>query len=163
MSCHFFLDTLHLNPRRAITTPHKLPYLQPRHSLRILLTPTERRRPWILYQTPGLLLAETLHIVYVVFCLGTLRHLLLPWLSKPGTPSMEDVTPPRLTMYFVVMLFSTAILSPLEVIATRLAIQRNHASAEYNSVTQEDGGDAEDAEYAGAEEDVIGWVIYTTT
>ena len=76
---------------------------------------------------------------------------------------MEDVTPPRLTMYFVVMLFSTAILSPLEVIATRLAIQRNHASAEYNSVTQEDGGDAEDAEYAGAEEDVIGWVIYTTT
>lgn len=59
-------------------------------------------------------------------------------------------------MYFVVVLLSTAILTPLEVIATRLAIQRNHASAEYNSVAQEEEGDAEDAEYSGAEEDVIG-------
>lgn len=49
------------------------------------------------------------------------------------------------------------ILAPLEVIATRLAIQRNHASAEYNSVSQEVDGDAEEAaEYSGADEDVIG-------
>lgn len=55
---------------------------------------------------------------------------------------------------------STAILCPLEVIATKLAIQRNHASAEYNSVLQEEEGDAEEtAEYAGAEEDVIGCVL----
>ena len=146
---------------RAITTPHKLPYLQPRHSLRILLTPTERRRPWILYQTPGLLLAETSHIAYVVLGLGTLRRLIFPSFSKPGTPSMEDITPLHLTMYFMVVLLSTAILTPLEVIATRLAIQRNHASAEYNSVAQEE--EDEDEEYAGAEEDVIGWVTHTTT
>ena len=64
-------------------------------------------------------------------------------------------------MYFMVVLLSTAILTPLEVIATRLAIQRNHASAEYNSVAQEE--EDEDEEYAGAEEDVIGWVTHTTT
>lgn len=97
-----------------------------------------------------------MHIVYVVLGLRTLRHLLLPALSKPGIPSKEDITPLRLSMYFVVVLLSTAILTPLEVIATRLAIQRNHASAEYNSVAQEEEGDAEDAEYSGAEEDVIG-------
>ena len=55
---------------------------------------------------------------------------------------------------------STAILCPLEVIATKLAIQRNHASAEYNSVLQEEEADAEETvEYAGAEEDVIGCVL----
>ena len=51
---------------RAITTPYKLPYLKPIQSLRVLLTPTERRRPWILYLTPGLLLTQFLHVAYVV-------------------------------------------------------------------------------------------------
>jgi hypothetical protein len=54
-------------------------------------------------------------------------------------------------------LFSTAILTPLEVISTRLAIQRNHAAPEFNSVVQEVEGEGEEhAEYSGAEEDVIG-------
>ena len=57
------------------------------------------------------------------------------------------------------VIVSTAILCPLEVITTKLAIQRNHASAEFNSVLQEEEGDGEEtAEYAGAEEDVIGCV-----
>lgn len=52
---------------------------------------------------------------------------------------------------------STIVLCPLEVIATRLAVQRNHASAEYNSVSQEEEEDVDDvADYYGAEEDVIG-------
>jgi hypothetical protein len=62
-----------------------------------------------------------------------------------------------LSLYILAVIICTVFLTPLEVIATRLAIQRNHASAEYNSVTQEVDGDAEEtAEYAGAEEDVIG-------
>ena len=57
------------------------------------------------------------------------------------------------------VIVSTAILCPLEVVATKLVIQRNHASAEFNSVLQEEEGDTEEtAEYAGAEEDVIGCV-----
>ncbi|KAK0212557.1 hypothetical protein DFS33DRAFT_1282615 [Desarmillaria ectypa] len=141
---------------RAITTPHKLPYLNAAKSLRILLTPTERRRPWIVFMTPGLLAAEMLHIAIVVLALGPLRRLLLPSLPESSS-SFPDVSPIRLAIYLVVVLVATALLTPLEVMATRLAIQRNHASSEYNSVSQEVDGDAEDAEeFSGAEEDVIG-------
>jgi hypothetical protein len=142
---------------RAITTPHKLPYFKPIYSLRVLLTPTERRRPWIIYLTPGLLTTQVLHIAYVVLALRSIRHLLLPSLSQPGAPKREDISTVALSIYFVIALLSTVILTPLEVIATRLAIQRNHAAPEFNSVVQEEEGDTEElAEYSGAEEDVIG-------
>lgn len=98
--------------------------------------------------------AEVAHIATVILFLGPIRRLLLPELSKP-IPSGVSIV--KLFIYFCILGLSITILTPLEVIATRLAIQRNHASAEYNSVTQEVDGDAEEvAEYSGAEEDVIG-------
>jgi hypothetical protein len=143
----------------AITTPHKLPYFNPIYSLRILLTPTERRRPWILYLTPGLLAAQVAHIAYVVIFLRSIRQLLLPELSNPGMPRREEVSLVKFIVFFVIALLSTAILTPLEVIAVRLSIQRNHAAPEFNSISQEEDGDTEEAtEYAGADEDVIGYV-----
>ncbi|KAI6002711.1 mitochondrial carrier [Pisolithus albus] len=139
---------------RAITTPHKLPWFNAVHSCRILLTPTERRRPWIIYLTPGLLAAQVAHISYVVLILRSIRRLILPELATQ--PWWRDISPIRLSFFFVLALASTAVLTPLEVISIRLAIQRTYASAEYNSVSQE-GGDAEEVEeYAGANEDVIG-------
>ncbi|KAF8910360.1 hypothetical protein CPB85DRAFT_1376105 [Mucidula mucida] len=142
---------------RAITTPHKLPYLNAAKSLRVLLTPTERRRPWIIYFTPGLLAAEVSHIALVVLGLTPLRRLLLPAPPSETSSSLPEISTVKLVIYFVVVAFFTVVLTPLEVIATRLAIQRNHASAEYNSVSQEVDGDGEDVgEFAGAEEDVIG-------
>jgi len=127
-------------------------------SIRILLTPTERRKPWVLYLTPGLLAAEVLHITIVVLGLGPLRRILLP--MSDASP-FGDISPVRLAIYLVIVCLSTAVLTPLEVIATRLAIQRNHASSEYNSVSQEVDGDAEEAhEFAGAGEDVIGFVYF---
>ncbi|KAI6134478.1 mitochondrial carrier [Pisolithus croceorrhizus] len=139
---------------RAITTPHKLTWFNAAHSCRILLTPTERRRPWIIYLTPGLLAAQVAHISYVVLILRSVRRLILPELATQS--GGHDISPLRLSVFFVLALASTAVLTPLEVISIRLAIQRNYASAEYNSVSQE-GGDTEDvAEYAGANEDVIG-------
>lgn len=125
-----------------------------------MLTPTERRRPWILYLTPGLLAAQISHIAYVVLGLRTIRHLLLPELARPGLPSKEDISVVRLAIFFVLAVASTVVLTPLEVVAIRLAIQRNHAAPEFNSVSQEEEGDAEEAlEYAGANEDVIGYVL----
>ncbi|KAL4073975.1 mitochondrial carrier [Scleroderma citrinum] len=142
---------------RAITTPHKLPWLDAAYSCRILFTPTERRRPWILYLTPGLLAAQVAHIAYVVLVLRSIRQLILPELtSNPGFPLWQDISSIRLSIFFILALASTAVLTPLEVISIRLAIQRNHASPEYNSVSQEEEGHAEDAEYAGTNEDVIG-------
>jgi hypothetical protein len=76
--------------------------------------------------------------------------------AEPGSP-FPEISTVRLSVYAVVVLISTGLLTPLEVMGTRLAIQRNHASAEYNSVSQEVDGDAEDvAEFSGVEEDVIG-------
>jgi len=141
---------------RSITTPHKLSYFDLMTALRVLLTPTERRRPWILYLTPGLMAAELVHIAWVVLFMGPMRKLLLPGFSKP-IPDTSDVSGVRLTIYLIIICLSVLVLAPLEVIATRLAIQRNHSSAEYNSVTQEVDGDADEVpEYAGADEDVIG-------
>ena len=86
--------------------------------------------------------------------LGPLRRWLLPDLSGP-TPSV-NLSYVKLVAYLIILCAAVAVLAPLEVIATRLAIQRNHASAQYNSVSQEVDGDAEEtAEYSGTE-DVIG-------
>ena len=52
---------------RAIVTPYNLPSFQPRYSLRVLLTPIERRRPWLLYLTPGLLTAQALSAALAFF------------------------------------------------------------------------------------------------
>ncbi|KAG6819579.1 hypothetical protein H0H93_010505 [Arthromyces matolae] len=142
---------------RSITTPHKLSYFRLMQSLRVLLTPTERRRPWILYFTPGLLAAEVLHIAVVVLGLGPLRRLLVPELSAKSERTFGDISILKLSIYLIIVALSTFILTPLEVIATRLAIQRNHASAEYNSVSQEVEGDVEEpTEFSGTDEDVIG-------
>ncbi|KAJ7072271.1 hypothetical protein C8F01DRAFT_1011928 [Mycena amicta] len=141
----------------AITTPHKLPYLGLQRSLRVLLTSTERRRPWIIYLTPGLLAAQFAHTAYITLILGPLHRLLVPMATGPGGISYADSTPVKFVIYVAIILLSTSILTPLEVITVRLAIQRNQSSSEYNSVSQEVEGDAEDVpEYAGAEEDVIG-------
>jgi len=141
---------------RSITTPYKLPYFRPVRSLRILLTPTERKKPWVLYMTPGLLTSQVLHIAYVALFLSAVRSFLMP---RPGSDDAA-VNPVKFGIYIAIEILGTIVLCPLEVIATKLAIQRNHAAPEYNSVEQEVEDDAMDGEeyteYSGAEEDVIG-------
>ena len=146
---------------RSITTPYRLPYLSPFRSLRVLLTPTELRKPWVLYLTPGLLAAEFLHITYVVIGLRALRNILLPSLAQTDDPQPQDLSFRSLIVYLAIALFSTAILCPLEVISTRLAVQRNHESAEFNSVGQEETGDVEDVPEYSPAEDVIGYEFYS--
>lgn len=92
--------------------------------------------------------------------LGLLRRLLLPAFTGNGDPTMVEISPIKLGVLIFISVLSTSILCPLEVIASKLAIQRNHAAPEYNSVAQEVEDDDitpdEYVEYAGAEEDVIG-------
>lgn len=100
--------------------------------------------------------AELCHIVIIVVLLGPMRRVLLPRTPK-GVINPSDVSVWKLVLYLILLVASILVLAPLEVIATRLAIQRNHASSEYNSVSQEVDGDTEATEeYAGTEEDVIG-------
>jgi len=142
---------------RAITTPYRLPYCKPIHALRVLLTPTERRKPWMLYLTPGLLATQMVHIAYVNLGVRFIRRFLLPELYTPRVPNFKYMPPARLTVYLALLICSTAILTPLDVIATRLAIQRNHEAPGLDSVVQEEEIDSEENRYAGAEEDVIGF------
>ncbi|PPQ63995.1 hypothetical protein CVT24_009424 [Panaeolus cyanescens] len=137
---------------RAITTPHKLPYFNLSAALQVLLTPTERKRPWILYMTPGLLAAELLHICLVVLFLGPIRRLLVPELSDP-TSSPKSVSAFKLFVYMIFVCLTVVALAPLEVIATRLAIQRNHSSTGQDV---EDNSIEEQFEYSSPDEDVIG-------
>jgi hypothetical protein len=73
----------------------------------------------------------------------------------------QDLSPRSLTIYLAISLFSTGILCPLEVISTRLAVQRNHESAEFNSVAQEETGDTEDLPEYSPDEDVIGYDFFS--
>lgn len=142
------------NMHSSITTPYRLPWFSGIYSLRVLLTPAERRRPWILFLTPGLLVSEVLQIIYVTLVLGPLRSLLFPrqLTGQPGeTFTFEKFTPARLSLYIGLMFISTVIICPLEVVSTRLSIQRNHGP----SGIEEDNA-ALDAPYAAVDEDVIG-------
>ncbi len=80
--------------------------------------------------------AETCHICVIILFLGPIRRLLLPKMSQPVL-AFSDISVWKLAIYLIFLCASVLVLTPLEVIATRLAIQRNHASAEYNSVAQE--------------------------
>ncbi|KAH8980488.1 hypothetical protein EDB86DRAFT_2979818, partial [Lactarius hatsudake] len=59
----------------------------------------------------------------------------------------QDFSPRSLTIYLAISLFSTAILCLLE---------RNHESAEFNSVAQEEVSDTEDLPEYFPDEDVFG-------
>lgn len=100
---------------RAIITPYRLPSFNPSISLRILLTSTERSRPWTLYLTPGLLATQMIHILYVVFVMGIMGRMLL----KTNSEGIFDLEAWRIGAYLSLVVLSTIVLTPLEVIYTR--------------------------------------------
>ena len=145
--------------KRTVTTPHKLPWFNALYCFRILLTPTECRRPWTLFLAPGLLLSETISLVYIVLVLQPVRRVIFP--NYPGTTEgstiTDDFTWYRVLFWVLVVVISTAILCPLEVISTRLSIQRNNGGG----APEETAVPTEEPEYAAPEEDVIGYEFST--
>ena len=97
----------------------------------------------------------------VVLGLTPLRRLLLPAPPTDHSSSFPEISPVKVALYVLTVGIFTAFLAPLEVIATRLAIQKNHASADYETVSQEAEQDV--GEFSGAEEDVIGYVPFAIT
>jgi len=108
----------------------------------------------MLFFTPGLLVSELASLLYALGVLGTMRQLLFPALFQQGGDIYAQLTALRLVLYLIVVIVSVVILTPLEVISTRLSIQRNH-----------DVDDSEEdfppgmLEYAAIEEDVIAFVF----
>ena len=128
-------------PLSAITTPHKLAWFAPLRSLQILLTPTEFYKPWKIYLAPGLIPARMIHVLWLVVVQRAVRSLLLPGLT-PMDPNdnnnnnnnnidgeksynpFANVNTFALIVYIIfVILSSTFVITPLEVMTTRLTIQ----------------------------------------
>lgn len=122
----------------AITTPHKLPWFAPLRSLQTLLTPTEFHKPWKIYLAPGLIPARMIHVLWLAVVQRTVRGLLLPGLDplhgsgsgndKPaGEKSynpLSNVDTFALIAYIIfVVLSAMFIITPLEVMTTRLTVQ----------------------------------------
>ncbi|KAF5384227.1 hypothetical protein D9615_003440 [Tricholomella constricta] len=114
---------------RAMTTPYKLPYFGLRQSLRVLLTPAERARPWILYLTPGLLITNLLITALSSLVLTPLQRLLLPQIPRTRD-DIDNIFILRASIYFILLVLGTSVLVPLQVMMMRLALQRNHERPE---------------------------------
>ena len=155
----------------AVTTPHKLGWFSPRVSLRALFTPYERSKPWVLYLTPGLALAQSLHVLYFLTIARGLRALLVPsyhpngffFNGEPLSKFGGFWAYAGMGLYSLFLIGSVAILTPLEVLSARLSVQRNHPTGasslptstheEREAMLNDEGSPG--LEYAGAEEDVI--------
>ncbi|KAG6865220.1 hypothetical protein C0991_004343 [Blastosporella zonata] len=138
----------------AVVIPFRLSYFDVRRSLRTLFTPTERARPWTLYRTPGLLVAQLLKIAVSMPAFTSLRSLVFPVLRPEERFSTQFMI--RFSVYVILVAFGASVIVPLDIITTRLAIQRNHASREED--TQDESVATAETELSvySAEEDVIG-------
>lgn len=112
--------------RRSIVATRKLDLFKPKESLRYLLSDHEREKPWAIYQIPGLLPALVINVFINIKIIRPLHYLIFP-VNHPEDISVTE-TCLRLACILLVTALGTAVLTPLEVITTRLALQRNHGS-----------------------------------
>ncbi|KAH7883416.1 hypothetical protein F5I97DRAFT_1905034 [Phlebopus sp. FC_14] len=107
---------------RAITTPEKLSTFDVGRAIHVLFSHSERRRPWLIYLTPGILPILFFNEAHILFVLPSLG-----WLASQVSlrPLFYSVSP-RDLVHFGIALISTAVITPLQVMMVRLAIQRNH-------------------------------------
>ncbi|KAJ6623652.1 mitochondrial carrier domain-containing protein [Mycena sp. CBHHK59/15] len=111
---------------RAITTTHKLHPFAPKAALRVLLSPAERAHPLTLYLAPGVALAETLQGL-ILPALRLLRLVARPHLHLSTLPLLSAALP--------ITLLAAALLTPLQVMATRLMLQRHGAAPDAEADT----------------------------
>ncbi|KAI5121563.1 hypothetical protein M0805_000744 [Coniferiporia weirii] len=141
---------------RSITTPFKLPWFKGVYSLRILLTTTERKRPWTIFLTPGLLASEALRVAYIILFMDPLRLAILPPASPTEANPFTRHSVARLSLYLGLAFISMIIIAPIEVVSTRLSIQRNHDYSAFSAVGQDEDANVNDVVYSASDEDVIG-------
>lgn len=104
-----------------MVTPHYLSCFNAKAALQTLLSPTERRRPWVLWTTPGLFVTLFLHNAITIVGLIPVRRVLIPIWGTGGKANAE-----RLLAYLALVVFMLLIQVPLEVIQIRLSILRNN-------------------------------------
>ncbi|KAJ7167952.1 hypothetical protein C8R46DRAFT_951066 [Mycena filopes] len=98
---------------RAITTPHKLRAFDASAALHVLLSPAERAQPLRLYLAPGVAFALVLEAL-VSPTLSLLRFFVFP--RVPLGVALGAALP--------LLILTTALTTPLQVMVTRLTLQR---------------------------------------
>jgi hypothetical protein len=109
------LPKLNPLPHSTITTPHKLSAFAPKAALQVLLSPAERASPLRLYAVPGVALSEILQALVAPFLSMLLQFV-------PGIYLSHRL--PVLLAALPIIALATALLTPLQVLGTRLTLQR---------------------------------------
>lgn len=104
------------------------------------------------------MISEVTRLLYVILFMHPLRVLILPsTVDEEQGSARQPFSVARLSLYLGLAFVSTLIICPLEVISTRLSLQRNHSSFGYSAAAQDEDVEIHDnAVYSAAEEDVIG-------
>ncbi|TFK75179.1 hypothetical protein BDN72DRAFT_955187 [Pluteus cervinus] len=118
---------------RSVTTPHFLPLKKPLEIIKNILTSQERRRPYILYFTPGLVIAFLLSIGLQCFLLLPLRNDV--WRMFKGDNSTANQIA-RTVADLTMVIITTLILCPIDVVITRLVLQRNYGGPRFKKLPQ---------------------------
>ncbi|KAK0500406.1 hypothetical protein EDD18DRAFT_1149879 [Armillaria luteobubalina] len=111
---------------RSIAATRPLDLSKPKEYLHHLLSDHERENPWAIYQIPGLLPALVLNVYTNIKVIRPLHYAIFPVdVVHPEDMSVAE-TCLGLACILLVTALGTAVLTLLEVITTRLALQRNH-------------------------------------
>ncbi|TDL21110.1 hypothetical protein BD410DRAFT_790164 [Rickenella mellea] len=111
---------------RSMTTRADLPWFAPKHALNVLISPSERKRPWTLYK-PSLVLSYITVLLYSVYILEpttdaieTIQHHTFGPVIGP-----IHIIPKILWIgsHILFRLASAAVLCSLDVIITRMSVQ----------------------------------------
>ncbi|KAJ6502768.1 hypothetical protein C8R47DRAFT_1251497 [Mycena vitilis] len=103
---------------RAIVIPRKLAAFDARSALHVLLSPEERAQPLRLFLAPGVALAYTLEALTPPALIG-----ILILIASVSIPLLVGLAVP-------IVLLTTALVTPLQVIAARLTLQRRGSDSE---------------------------------
>ncbi|KAG1778456.1 hypothetical protein EV702DRAFT_153174 [Suillus placidus] len=112
---------------RAVTTQEDMSSFSLRRALDVLLSPAERRHPYRIFIIPGLLMACTSWVLFIVGTIGA-RHFLFRVAKQfPGNFGNWEDMRPHIPLLVVVVILSfvlnVLVLTPLEVMMVRLSIQ----------------------------------------
>ncbi|THU99804.1 hypothetical protein K435DRAFT_776853 [Dendrothele bispora CBS 962.96] len=131
---------------RTTLTNYKIPWYNPILALRLLFSPSERQSPWIIYLTPGLMLSLFLQYAMQFFVIR-LSFLLGSTIWNNWSLYETQFSSPSMFGLFVILgmlgislafLAYTVLLTPLKVICTRLAQQRNWITHEGDQFSEAD-------------------------
>ncbi|KIK93117.1 hypothetical protein PAXRUDRAFT_829263 [Paxillus rubicundulus Ve08.2h10] len=149
-SAIFFIPEMTLESR-TVTAREMLPFFDVRRAIPVLFSRPERRQPWLLYLTPGVVPVTLLQLAcghLVAQIQDAVTSLVVDREISYGVSTLTLV---RLGC----VILRTAMTTPLQVIAVRLAIQRNRSPVSLGKNRLSINGSEKLAERLTTEEQVL--------